>query len=140
MMLCSLHVIDLGFFKLQILIHIFHETTVFCENQGKQYNVSVSGQNEFTFKSRSRKERKYASAVPRQGRKSGFFLDWQIGCLTLLALSLAHWSAHASDLLHQGFLMIVALISSYSERMRFILLGSRHCQSQNCQMLVTSLD
>lgn len=51
--------------------------------------------------------------MPRQGRKSCFSLDVQIGCLTLLALSLdAHWFAHASDLLHQGFLMTGALMKA----------------------------
>jgi len=65
------------------------------------------------FKSQSEKERKYVSAVLRQGRKRGFSVELQIGLLTLLALLQdARWSAHTSDLLHQRFLMIVALIKA----------------------------
>lgn len=125
--LSSLHKID-TFFQTFNSNHVFCEAVVFCASQGKQCNVSVLNHNP---------ERKgnVHHVCPDKVEKwssSGFanrFFDSAGARCSLVRPA-------------QSRVLDVCCPhnSSSSERLRFIFLGRRHCQSQNCQMLVTSLD
>lgn len=118
--LSSLHTID-SFFSSSILIHIFCEAVVFCASQGKQCNMSVLNH------SPDRKENMHhlCPGKVEKWSSSGFanrLLD-SAGFITRCSLV----RPAQSGVLGAG----CPHSSSYSERLRFIFLGRRHCQSQN---------
>lgn len=114
------------FFSNSILIQIFCEAVVFCASQGKQCDVNILNHNP------DRKGNMH-HLCPGKVKKwfSSVYANRLFGSAGCSLVRPALSRILDGCCLHS---------SSYSERLRFILLGRRPCQNQNCQMLVTSLD
>lgn len=106
------------FFPNSIMIHIFCEAVAFCASQGKQCNISVLNHSP----DRKGNMHHLCPGKVEQWSSSGFSnrlfdsAGFITRCRPAQSRVLDACCPHSS---------------SYSERLRFIFLGRRHCQSQN---------